>query len=89
MPFDTILIMICTAIMVTVFILDWSTVSKYQVKLDEFDNRIRNLEIHELKAVVDQPGINTRCNDLENRIDTIERKIVLALLEALADEQEE
>ncbi len=80
MPFDTILIMICAAIMVTVFILDWSTVSKYQDKLDKFDNRLRNLEIHELKALVDQPGINARCNDLEDRIDTIESKIVLPML---------
>lgn len=89
MSFDTVFIMICAAIMVTLFILDWSTVSKYQSKLDEFDNRIRNLEIHELKAVVDQPGINTRCNDLEDRINNIESKIVLPMLEALLDEPEE
>lgn len=89
MSFDTVFIMICAAIMVTLFILDWSTVSKYQSKLDEFDNRIRNLEIQELKAVVDQPGINTRCNDLEDRINNIESKIVLPMLEALLDESEE
>lgn len=89
MSSEIVVAMLLAGMLIMLFCLDIEKLTKCHTKIDELDNRIRNLEIHELKAVVDQPGINTRCNELENRINNIESKIVLPMLEALLDEPEE